>query len=185
MRKCAAVIVLACLLAGCWQSTGSLFGNIKLVQPFAAGKVVFSDFDKPADVSHAVLTKQKDGSYRLASADKADLGDAMVLRFIALPGLPKDVFVFEAVSDDKCRPGQNCHPVTAKSERDYGLVRRTSTGAEVTRPDCSKSNPAARLPGVKAGDYGICDFSSRASLKTALLGLAKQGWKTSVVYKYE
>jgi hypothetical protein len=34
-------------------------------------------------------------------------------------------------------------------------------------------------------DYGICRFSNRASLETALLGLAKQGWKTSVIYKYE
>ena len=57
-----------------------------------------------------------------------------MLRFIALPGLPKDMFVFEAVSDDTCRPGHTCHPMTAKSERDYGLVRRTKSGAEVIQP---------------------------------------------------
>jgi len=184
LRKIATV--LSCLLlAGCWQSEGSLLGDVQPVQPFRAGKVVSSNPEKPGDMSHAVLTKAKDGSYRLTSADKKDAGDAMVLRFIALPGLPPDTFVFEAVSDDKCRPGQTCHPVTPKSERDYGLVRRTQGGAEVTNPDCGKSDPAARLPGVKAGDYSICTFSSRVSLGTALMALARQNWKTSVVYTYE
>src|SRR6188768_3137774 len=104
------LVLLSCLLAaGCWQSTGSLFGDVKPVQPFAAGKLVSSNDGKPADASHAVLTRQKDGSYRLVSTDKADMGDAMVLRFIALPGLPPDMFAFEAVSDDKCRPGNICH----------------------------------------------------------------------------
>jgi hypothetical protein len=74
--------------------------------------------------------------------------------------------------------------VTAKSERDYGLVRRTQSGAEVMNPDCQKSDPATKLPGVKAGDYSICSFTSRASLETALIGLAKS-WKTSVIYTYE
>src|SRR5258706_14109466 len=144
------------MVAGCWQSTGSLLRDVKPVQPFRPGKLVSTNPDKPADTGHSLLTKQKDGSYRLASTDKADLGDAMVLRFIALPGLPQDMFVFEAVSDDKCRPGDTCHPVTAKSERDYGLVRLTKAGAEVTSSDCDKS--AARLPGVKADKYGVCSF---------------------------
>ncbi len=182
----AIITILTCLvLAGCWQSTGSLFGDVKPLQPFHAGKVVSSDPEKPGEVSHAVLTSAKDGSYRLTSTDKDDAGDAVVLRFIALGGLPKDVFIFEAVSDDKCRPGQTCHPMTAKSERDYGLARRTQAGAEVMNPDCEKSDPVAKLPGVKAGDYSICSFASRASLETALLGLARQRWKTSVVYTYE
>ena len=178
--------ILACLLlAGCWQSTGSLFGDVKPVQPFRDGKVVSSNPEKPGEVSHAVLARQKEGSYRLTITDKKDEGDAVVLRFIALPGLPKDVFVFEAVSDDKCRPGQTCHPMTAKSERDYGLARRTQGGAEVTNPDCNKSDAVAKLPGVNAGDYSICTFSSRASLETALSALAKQAWKTGMVYTYE
>ena len=57
-----------------------------------------SNPEKPGEVSHAVLTSAKDGSYRLTSTDKKDAGDIVVLRFIALPGLPQDVFVFEAVS---------------------------------------------------------------------------------------
>jgi hypothetical protein len=179
-------ILLSCLLlAGCWQSTGSLFGDVKPVQPFRAGKLVSTNPDKPADISHSALTKQKDGSYRLAATDKADLGDAMVLRFIALPGLPANMYVFEAVSDDVCKPGATCHPMTAKSERDYGLVRATKTGAEVFNPDCAKSGAVAKLSGVKADDYGSCGFSNRASLEKALLDLSKQGWKTSVTYKYE
>jgi hypothetical protein len=182
----AIITILTCLvLAGCWQSSGSLFNDVKPVQPFRAGKLVSSNPEKPGEVSHAVLVSQKDGSYRLTSADKKDAGDAVVLRFVALPGLPRDMFVFEAVSDDKCRPGQTCHPMTAKSERDYGLLRRTQGGAEVTNPDCSKSDAVAKLPGVKAGDYSICSFESRASLETALLALAKQRWKTGLVYTYE
>jgi len=179
-------ILLSCLLlAGCWQSAGTLFGDVKPVQPFAAGKLVSTNPDKPADIGHSQLTKQKDGSYRLAATDKADLGDAMVLRFIALPGLPANVYVFEAVSDDACKPGQTCHPLTAQSERDYGLVRDTKTGAEVFNPDCGKSSAVAKLPGVKADTYGSCTFANRASLEKALLDLAKQGWKTSVIYRYE
>ena len=120
-------ILLSCfLLAGCWQSTGSLFSEVKSVQPFRAGKLVASNAEKPADVSHSMLTQQKDGGYRLAATDKADLGDAMVLRFIALPGLPANTYVFEAVSDDACKPGQTCHPMTAKSERDFKLICSTS-----------------------------------------------------------
>ncbi len=179
-------ILLSCLLlAGCWQSTGSLFGDAKPVQPFRAGKLVASNSEKPADVSHSMLTVGKDGSYRLSATDKADLGDATVLRFIALPGLPANVYVFEAVSDDACKPGQTCHPMTAKSERDYGLLRVTKTGAEVFNPDCDKAGAVAKLPGVKADNYGSCSFSNRASLEKALLDLSKQGWKTSVAYTYE
>lgn len=184
MQKIATVF--SCLLlSGCWQSTGSLFTDVKPVQPFAAGKVISLDPAKPKQIGHAMLTKGKDGSYRLTITDTKDRGDAMVLRFIALPGLPRGVFAFEAVSDDKCRPGQTCHPLAATSERDYGLVRRTATGAEVVNPDCEKSGAAAKLSGVKAGDYGICSFSNRASLEAALLGLAQQNWKPSAVYKYE
>ena len=179
-------ILLPCiLLSACWQSDGSLFSDVKPVQPFRAGKLVSVNPDKPADISHSLLTKQKDGSYRLTITDKEDRGDAMVLRFITLPGLPKDMFVFEAVSDDACKPGQACHPMTAQSERDYGLVRATRTGAEVLNPDCSTSGATAKLPGVKADSHGDCSFSNRASLEKALLDLARQSWKASQTYKYE
>jgi len=180
------MIVLACLLlAGCWQSEGSLFGDAKTVQPLTAGRVTSRDPGAPAKLNHFALTKQAGGAYRLANNDKgsSDFGDAVVLRFFAAPGLPKDMFVFEAVSDDKCKPGNTCHPMTAKSERDYGLLRLTKAGAEVASPDCDKTT--AKLPGVTSSDYGTCTFTSRASLETALLDFAKQSWKSSVTYKYE
>jgi hypothetical protein len=183
----AAVVVLAALaLAGCWESEGSLYGAATPVEPFRPGKMVSYAADKPAEVSRAVLSKGASGVYRLTNADKGkDFGDAIVLRFFTGPGLPKDVFVFEAVSDDKCRPGESCRPITAKSERDYGLVRLTKTGAEVTSPDCDKASPAAKLPGVSLRDYGICRFASRAALEAAGRDQAGRPWKPHMVYRYE
>src|SRR5450432_4355836 len=87
------VIVLACLLlAGCWQSEGSLYGGAKTVQPLTAGKVVSRDPGSPRKLNHFALTKQAGGAYRLANNDKgsSDFGDAVRLRVFALPGLPKD-----------------------------------------------------------------------------------------------
>jgi len=158
-----------------------------MVQPFRAGKVFSSSRDKPKEISHSVLAKAANGGYRLTNADKgtSDFGDAYVLRFFALKDLPKDMFVFEAVSDDKCKPGNICHPMTAASDRYYGLVRLTGTGAEVASYDCDKSSAAAKLPGVKVEDYGICTFGSRASLETALRAQAGQPWKVSLAYRYE
>jgi hypothetical protein len=189
MRKLGLIALAAiCLLtAGCWQSSGSLYGNAKTVQPFRTGKLVSSNPENPKDLSHSVLTRDAGDGYRLTNADKgtSDFGDAFALRFFALAGLPKDVFVFEAVSDDKCNPGDVCRPMTAKSARYYGLVRLTKTGAEVTSPDCDKTSAAARLPGVKAEDYGTCSFVSRASLETAVRAQAGQKWKINLTYRYE
>jgi hypothetical protein len=180
-------LVLACLLAGCWQSSGSLYQGAKPAQPFHAGKLVSRSPDKPKEVSRSVLALETNGAYRLTNADKgsSDFGDAMLLRLFASPGLPRDMFVFEAVSDDKCKPGDTCHRVTATSERDYGLVRLTKAGAEVTSPGCAKNSAVAKLPGVKLEDYGLCQFSSRASLEAALRIQAGQPWKPQLTYRYE
>lgn len=185
--RAAFAMVAALALAGCWESEGSLYGGAKPAEPFRPGKLVSYASDKPADTSHAVLTKSAGGVYRLTNADKGskDFGDAIMLRFFAGPGLPKDMFLFEALSDDKCRPGESCRGVMAKSERDYGLVRLTKTGAEAASPDCDKSSPAARLPGVSARDYGICRFASRAALEAAAKDLALRPWKPQMVYRYE
>lgn len=187
MRKNLALLALCVLTAGCWQSQGSLYRGAQPVQPLRTGNVFSTSPDNPKEMSHAVLTKDAGGAYRLTNADKgtSDFGDAYVLRFFALSGLPKSVFVFEAASDDKCEKGETCHPMTEKSERQYGLIRLTKTGAEVTSPDCDKTSAAARLPGVKAGDYGTCTFTSRASLETALRAQARQNWKVNLTYKYE
>lgn len=180
------VFAICALAAGCWQSSGSLMGGAKPVQPLRAGKVVSSNTENPKELSRSVLTREGAG-YRLTNADKgtSDFGDAFVLRLFTLAGLPKDVLVFEAVSDDKCKPGETCHPMTPKSERYYGLVRLTKTGAEVANPDCDKASAAAKLPGVKVGSYGTCTFTSRAALETALQDQAKRGWKTNLTYRYE
>src|SRR4051812_42164676 len=103
----AAVVVLAALtLAGCWESEGSLYGAAKPIEPFRAGRLISYAAGKPAETSSVVLSKGAGGVYRLTNAEKGkDFGDAITLRFFAASGLPKDVFLFEAVSDDKCRPG--------------------------------------------------------------------------------
>ena len=187
MRKALTVLTLCVLTAGCWQSRGSLYGNAVPVEPLRAGKVFSISPDNPKEISHAVLTRQNGGAYRLTNADKgtSDFGDAFVVRFFTLAGLPKGSFVFEAVSDDKCEPGKTCNRITPASERYYGLMRLTKTGAEVTSPDCDKTSAAARLPGVTAGDYGTCTFTSRASLETALRAQAVQPWKVNLAYRYE
>jgi hypothetical protein len=180
------ILTICLFAAGCWQSSGSLMGDAKPVQPLRPGKVVSSNAENPKELSHAVLTREGAG-YRLTNADKgtSDFGDAFVLRFFTLAGLPRDIFVFEAVSDDKCHPGETCRPMTPKSERYYGLVRLTKAGAEVANPDCDKTSSAAKLPGVKAGSYGTCTFTSRASLETALADQARRAWKTNLTYRYE
>ncbi len=187
MRKVLAVLTLCILTAGCWQSKGSLYGKAQPVEALRTGKVASTSPDNPKEISHAVLTRQKDGAYRLTNADKgtSDYGDAFVVRFFILAGLPKSVFVFEAVSDDKCEAGKACNRITPASERYYGLMRLTRTGAEVTSPDCDKTSMAAKLPGVSAGDYGTCTFTSRASLEAALKAQAAQPWKANLTYRYE
>ena len=149
MRKI--FILLPCLLvAGCWQSTGSLFGDVKPVQPFAAGKLVSSNPDKPADVGHAVLTRQKDGSYRLASADKGDLGDAMVLRFIAL-GADVSIFALNLATQPLATP--NCPIITRgpwftreSPAPAYPRVLRTIPGARSLR--CPRPTPRRSTDGT-------------------------------------
>jgi len=192
LRKSLAVLALCvlplCFLSGgCWQSKGSLYRGAEPVQPLRAGKVFSVNPEDPKERSHAVLTRDAGGAYRLTNADKgtSDFGDAYVLRFFALTGLPKGVFVFEAVADDKCKPGNSCHPMTQNSERYYGLVRLTKTGAEVTSPDCDKASAVAKLPGVTAGDYGTCTFTSRTALESALRAQAMQVWKVNLSYRYE
>ncbi len=187
MRKAFTVLTLCVLTAGCWQSKGSLYGNAPAADPLRTGNVSSISPDNPKDVSRAVITRGQGGAYRLTNADKgtSDFGDAYVVRFFTLAGLPNGSLVFEAVADDKCEPGKDCNRMTAASERYYGLMRLTRTGAEVTSPDCDKTSAAARLPGVTAGDYGTCTFTSRASLEAALKAQATQPWKANLTYRYE
>lgn len=181
------VLPLSVLSGGCWQSKGSLYGNAPAADPLRTGKLSSTSPDNPKEVSHAVITRGQGGAYRLTNADKgtSDFGDAYVVRFFTLTGLPKGSFAFEAVADEKCEPGKDCNRMTAASERYYGLMRLTRNGAEVTSPDCDKTSAAAQLPGVRAGDYGICTFTSRASLESALKAQATKPWKINLTYRYE
>jgi hypothetical protein len=187
MRAASIALLAACALAlgGCWQSKGSLYGDARPVTPFHAGKVTSVASGHSGDTSKLVLTLSGN-TYRLINDDKGtpDFGDTFVLRFFALAGLPDGTFVFEAVSDDKCRPGDICHPLTAQSDRYYGLARTARTGAEVASPDCNKGDAIAKIPGVKIEDYSTCTFASRASLEKALLVQSKRPWKTSLTYTY-
>jgi hypothetical protein len=187
LRKALAVLTLCVATAGCWQSKGSLYGDAPAAEPLRTGKVFSSNPDDPKDVSRAVITRDKNGAYRLTNADKgtSDFGDAFVVRFFTLAGLPRGQFVFEAVADDKCEKTKPCNRMTAASERYYGLMRLTRTGAEVSNPDCARDSAAARLPGVTVADYATCHFTSRAALETALKAQAAQPWKTSLTYRYE
>jgi hypothetical protein len=187
MRALSIALIAACALAlgGCWQSKGSLYGDAKAVTPFRAGKVISNASDHPGDTSKLVLALTGT-TYRLVNDDKgtSDFGDTFVLRFFALAGFPAGTFVFEAASDDKCKSGDTCHPLTAQSDRYYGLARITKTGADVTSLDCDKNSAIAKQPGVKIGDYSTCTFTSRAALEKALLAQAKLRWKTSLTYTY-
>lgn len=187
MRAVSLLSIAACALAlgGCWQSRGSLYGDAKAVTPFRAGKVVSIASDHPGDGSRSVLAFSGT-TYRITNDDKgtSDFGDAFVLRFFTLVGLPHGTFVFEAASDDKCKPGDTCHLLTAQSDRYYGLARSTKTGAEVTSPDCDKDSAVAKQPGVKIEDYSTCTFASRAALEKALQAQSKRPWKASLTYTY-
>ena len=187
MRKALAVLMLCVATAGCWQSQGSLYGDAPTANPLRTGKVFSSSPDDPKDVSHAVITRGQGGAYRLTNADKgaSDSGDAFVVRFFTLAGLPKGQFVFEAVADDKCEAGKPCNRMTAKSDRYYGLMRLTRSGAQVSNPDCGKDSAAAKLPGVAAAGYATCNFTSRAALESALRMLAAQPFKVNLTYHYE
>jgi hypothetical protein len=187
VRTISLVLIVACalVLGGCWQSKGSLYGDAKAATPFHAGKVISAGSDHPGDTSKLVLALTGT-TYRLVNDDKgtSDFGDTFVLRFFALAGLPAGMFVFEAASDDKCKSGDTCHPLTAKSDRYYGLARVTKSGAQVASPDCNKGDAVAKMPGVKIEDYGTCTFTSRTSLEQTLLAQARRPWKTSLTYTY-
>ena len=192
MRKGLAVLTLCIaplgvLSGGCWQSKGSLYGDAPAAEPLRTGKVSSTSPQDPKSVSHAVLTRGQGGAYRLTNADKgtSDFGDAFVVRFFTLAGLPQGLWVFEAAADDTCKRAKPCNRMTAASERYYGLMRLTKTGAEVSTPDCGRDGAAAKLPGVEAAGYATCHFTSRAALDSALKAQAVQPFKVHLTYRYE
>jgi hypothetical protein len=169
------------LLAGCWQSNGSLYGKIDTVTPFRAGAVTQTGGDQAAQ--NFDLKLDADGGYRMIGSDKGtdDFGEGFALRFIALAGLPENVYEYEAVSLSHCGQPAGCDPVKPTDPRYYGLIRTTMEGAEEIRPDCKKD--AALTPGIKDDD-GVCTFQSRLKLEQSLLALAAGGKKAEHFYRF-
>ena len=181
MKRMAALVACA-LLAGCWQSKGSLYGDRASLQPFREGRVESRAAGRNANIGRARLTWRRDG-YRLTNDDRrdSDFGDYFTLRFFALSGAPAGTLVFEAT--DPCKADdKKCTPQTAP--RYYGLARATRRGAAMFNPECAKNDPLGKRPGVTVEDYGICDFTERAELEKALSALAATDWKASVTYRF-
>ena len=181
MIKGPALLATALMLAGCWQSDGSLYGKADPVTPFRAGAITETG-GKPGE-QHFALTLAKDGTYRMIGTDKGDgFGEGFVLRFFDLPGIPEDMMVYEAVSLTHCDRPAGCDAIKPTDPRYYGLVRKTKAGAEEFRPDCKKAASVTPPFGIKSKD-DVCTFATRDSLETSLLMLAHSGRKPDFVWR--
>lgn len=181
MMKGPVHLAAALILAGCWQSDGSLYGKADPVTPFRTGAIIETG-GKPAE-QHFALTLAKDGAYRMIGTDKGDgFGEGFVLRFFDLRGIPEDMMVYEAVSLTHCDRPAGCDAVKQTDPRYYGLVRKTKTGAEEFRPDCKKDASVTTPFGIKSKD-DVCTFATRDSLETSLLMLAHSGRKPDFVWR--
>jgi hypothetical protein len=178
MRRFSALVALAAalLVAGCWQSIGSLYGDVTPVTPFRPGAVTGTDADRK--VTHYSLTRTAN-VYRLIVTDKGEgLGEGFELRFFPLNGLPRFLLAYEAVSLEHCNGIRGCDPIKADDPRYYGLVRVKMHGADEIRPDCKKD--AGAVTGAKADKDGVCTFKDRASLEKSLRAL--RGKKAAFTY---
>ena len=177
-------LLAACFfLAGCWQANGSLYGKIDTIAPFRAGAI--AETGSTQATQNFDLTRNRDGSYRMIGSDKGtdDFGEGFVLNFFAIPGLPQNVYAYEAVSLSHCARPSGCDPVKPGDARYYGLIRTTIAGADEIRPDC-KGDAAITLPlGIK-NDDGACTFKDRATLEKSLLALAADGKKAEHFYRF-
>lgn len=178
------LMALACLLlAGCWQSNGSLYGKVDTVTPFRAGAITQTGGKQAAQ--NFDLALDADGSYRMIGSDKGtdDFGEGFALRFITLAGLPANVYEYEAVSLSHCDRPSGCDPVKPDDPRYYGLVRATPDGADEIRPDCKKDAAITMSAGIKEDD-GVCTFQSRLVLEKSLLALAASGKKAEHFFRF-
>jgi hypothetical protein len=184
IRSSRAGLLLACLfLAGCWQSQhGALYGKIATVAPFRSGTLIATGGDKPEGFT---ILARPDGGYSLIGAEKDEKGlsDGFNLRFFAIPGLPKDLLAYEAVSISHCTSKFACDAVAETDDRYYGLMRPNRNGAAELRPDCQKDAAFIDKAKVKIDD-GVCTFTDRATLETALRALAASNRKPDRIYRY-
>lgn len=163
------VIAAAVLAGGCWQSSGSLYGDTPSVMPFQPGVVTGTAPD--GKVTHYSLTRTA-SAYRLIVTDKGDgFGEGFELRFFPLSGLRRYMFVYEAVSLDHCNGVRGCDPIAADDPRYYGLVRARMHGADEIRPDCRKDAAATAPFGVRPDKSDVCNFADRDTLEKSLRAL--------------
>lgn len=185
MKHRAALLLSLLLLGGCWQSRGTLYGDATPATPFKAGTVTQTGKDSSgkALVQHFALTLEANGAYRMIGTDKGqdDFGEGFVLRFFPLPGLPRDAYVYEAISLTHCARASGCAPLKADDPRYYGIALKTTGGVAEIRPDCERDAAATKPFGIK-NDSGTCDFSNRAVLEKSLLALANSGKKAAYDY---
>lgn len=163
-------VVAATLTAGgCWQSSGSLYGDTPSAMPFQPGAVTGTAPD--GKVTHYSLTRTG-GAYRLIVTDQGDgFGEGFELRFFPLSGLQRTMFAYEAVSLEHCNGIRGCDPIKRDDPRYYGLVRARMHGADEIRPDCKKDTAATAPFGVKPDKSDVCNFADRDTLEKSLRAL--------------
>lgn len=177
-------LLAACFfLAGCWQANGSLYGKIDTITPFRAGAITETGGTQAAQ--NFALTLNRDGSYRMIGSDKGtdDFGEGFALGFFSIPGLPPNVYAYEAVSLSHCARPSGCDPVKPDEPRYYGLIRANKTGADEIRPDCKKDSAITFPLGIREDD-GACTFKDRATLEKSLVALAASGKQAEHFYRF-
>jgi hypothetical protein len=169
-----APLILACVLAGCWQTVTRPYRDVAPLQPFTSGAV--AETDPGGKMTHYALKKIARGRYRLTQTDRGqDFGQGFDLGFFPLPGVPSHVLLYEAAALD--------HTAAGADLRYYGLLVITGQkSAQEIRPDCEKDARAARVSGTRKGKDGACTFAGRAGLEKSLLALWKSGKKPEYSY---
>ena len=162
----AMLAIAACvLLAGCWQSHGSLYADRTSLQPLRSGEAESAQTENAKDHGRVALAQTADG-YRLTNDDRKDPDFGRQLSFALFsPGgrAVRYLSIFEAV--DGCKANDNM--CTARNAlRYYGLARIVAAGQRHHRvwtqsvPIAARTIRWATGRVVTVGDYGTCEFSS-------------------------
>jgi hypothetical protein len=175
---------LCLVLAGCWQADGSLYRKIDTITPFRAGAITETGGKDAAQ--NFDLTLNKDGSYRMIGSDKGteEFGEGFALSFFAIPGLPDNIYAYEAVSLSHCARPSGCDAVKPGDPRYYGLIRTNMAGADEIRPDCKEDSAITYRLGVTGDTSGVCTFKDRAILEKSLVQLAAGGKAAEHFYRF-
>lgn len=170
MRRCVALILLACLaVAGCWQTRSRPYHHVMSLRPFAAGMVTATD--RNGKVDHYAMRKIARGRYRLTLSYRGrEIGQGFEVGFFPLPGAPSNVMVLQMAALNFHAGDDNL--------RYYGvLVVTGQNSAQEILPDCNKDARDARVPIAYNENGGICFFPDRSALEKSLLSLWQSGRK--------